>query len=291
VNEHGVFVPFGSERLAAVLSLPDRDPETVWVLLPGQGAPRGTHYHYPLWTAVARGMADRGVAALRIDYLSIGDSTGRRPVLEGGDEGTKQALVAAAFARDLTGARRTGFAGNCYGGRAALEAAAADASAIGVVSAFAAPRVFAAEVSTARRARHRIRSLAPIRAVAESRGGRRVLQPVGRLLFGASRGLTSSGRDMETALDAVLGRARVLFVSGHDEAKYHERLRPFLDRYLPTLPEDRRSRVESVVVAEGVPGGYTSHAAQGDAVRTIVERSAAFSRPESAGRMTRIAPG
>ena len=36
MNEHGVFIPFGSERLAGVLTLPGDDFEMIWVLLPGQ---------------------------------------------------------------------------------------------------------------------------------------------------------------------------------------------------------------------------------------------------------------
>ena len=253
-------------------------------MLPGQGAPRGTHYHFPLWTAVARALAGRAIATLRIDFLSVGDSTGRRPALEGSDEGTRQALAAAEFAMAMTNADRVGFAGNCYGGRSALLAAASLPSATGAISAFTAPRPDAVDVSGARRARHLIRSQPLIRSFVESPAGRRVLEPTGRLLLGRSRGLRGSGRDIQGTLNGLLPRARVLFVNGDDERKYHERLRPFLDRYVPTLPEEHRQRLRSEVIGTGIPGGYTSFAAQEEATAVVVEHATAFSVADGTDR-------
>ena len=40
VPEHAVFVPFGSDRLAGVLTLPHGDPTGVVLLLDAQGTPR-----------------------------------------------------------------------------------------------------------------------------------------------------------------------------------------------------------------------------------------------------------
>jgi pimeloyl-ACP methyl ester carboxylesterase len=119
--EYPVFVPFGEDHLAAVVTAPD-DARAVALLLQGAGgAPRS--HRYRLWTRTARALAARGIGSVRMDYRGIGDSTGpyrfdmEMPPVE--EAGTLAELGMRAL-----GADRFGVVGNCIGARTAVLLAA-----------------------------------------------------------------------------------------------------------------------------------------------------------------------
>jgi hypothetical protein len=74
-----------------------------------------------MYTKVARGLAERGIASVRVDWEGVGDSTGRArfsfhalPV--------EDVIKVARFALDATGTNAFGMAGNCGGARTTLMA-------------------------------------------------------------------------------------------------------------------------------------------------------------------------
>jgi pimeloyl-ACP methyl ester carboxylesterase len=273
VNEYPVFVPFGQERLACVLTVPDDEVLGLWVLLTGQGAPRGTQYHFQLWTEVARRLADRGLASIRMDHLGVGDSTGRLEVMEPGPRRKEEPLAVARFGMEATGARTVGFAGHCYGGTLALETAMAIPRCVGVVASHAGPPIDPKAIPALRRLRHQIRAWGPVARLFETAFGHRVLEPAASAMFGRSRQISGERPQTEEDLRRLLRRARVVFLNGDDEARYHLRLRPFLDRFLPTLPAELSERIESVVMPVKDLGGYMALEAQLQELEVIVDRA------------------
>jgi pimeloyl-ACP methyl ester carboxylesterase len=117
-----IFIPYGDQRLAGVVTLPEGTPRGLVLLLQGLGAPRS--HKYGLWTRTARALADRGFASLRIDYQMLGDSTGslladlHRPPVD-------EALAAARVVARHLSVEAVATIGNCMGGRTALGVAEA----------------------------------------------------------------------------------------------------------------------------------------------------------------------
>jgi alpha-beta hydrolase superfamily lysophospholipase len=72
MKEFPFFVPYEDQFLAGTLTVPDRDPEALVLLLAGTGAPRS--HRFQLWTRTARGLAEHGLASVRLDYRGIGAS-------------------------------------------------------------------------------------------------------------------------------------------------------------------------------------------------------------------------
>lgn len=117
LNEHPIFVPFGGDHIAAIVTAPDGPPRALVLLLPGLGAPRS--HKYGLWARAARSLAERGIASVRMDYPGIGDSTGQL----GADlrsAGLDEAVAVARMAREALGVDVVGAVGNCLGARIAL---------------------------------------------------------------------------------------------------------------------------------------------------------------------------
>lgn len=115
--EAPVFLPYGDDRLAGVLTVPGGPPRGLALLLQGLGAPRS--HKYGLWTRTGRALADRGIASLRIDYQALGDSTGAfladltKPPVD-------EAVTAARQVMEILGVDALAAVGNCMGGRTAL---------------------------------------------------------------------------------------------------------------------------------------------------------------------------
>jgi pimeloyl-ACP methyl ester carboxylesterase len=121
VKEYPVFVPFGEEHLAAIVTVPDGEPRGLVMLLPGGGgAPRS--HRFSMWTRAARELADRQIASVRMEWRGVGDSTGRAkfgfqllPV--------DDVVTVAEFAMRAVGTDRLGIGANCMGARTGLKAA------------------------------------------------------------------------------------------------------------------------------------------------------------------------
>ncbi len=117
-REYPVFVPSGEERIAAVIAVPEGTPRGLVLMLPGGGgAPRSQRYG--MYTKVARSLAERGIASVRMEWRGIGESTGQArysfkalPV--------EDSVTVARFALRVTGATQFGMAANCGGARTAL---------------------------------------------------------------------------------------------------------------------------------------------------------------------------
>jgi len=118
--EYPIFVPFRGEHLAAVVTTTESTPRGVAVLLQGLGAPR-SHKHR-LWTRTAQGLSERGIAAVRLDWPELGDSTGSFP----GDlhaPPVAEATAVTEVAVEALGVEAVGITGNCLGAKTALNMA------------------------------------------------------------------------------------------------------------------------------------------------------------------------
>jgi alpha/beta superfamily hydrolase len=118
MREYPVFVPAGDERVSATITVPDAQPRGLVMLMPGGGgAPRS--HRYSMFTKMARALAERGVASVRMDWKGVGDSTGKTRysfnALPADD-----AVTVARFALEATGTSVFGMAGNCGGARTTL---------------------------------------------------------------------------------------------------------------------------------------------------------------------------
>jgi hypothetical protein len=121
MRQYPVFVPMGREHVAAVITLPDGDPRGLVGLFQGGGGAPKSHRH-AIWRRTAEGLAEVGIASVRMDWCGVGDSTGeahfafdRLPVGEG--------FAVIDFARDAVGTKALGVAGNCMGARVGLQIA------------------------------------------------------------------------------------------------------------------------------------------------------------------------
>lgn len=115
--EYPIFVPFNGEHLAAVVTTTESSPRGLAVLLQGLGAPR-SHKHR-LWTRTARGLSERGIASVRLDWPELGDSTGSFP----GDLHAPPVAEATAVTDVVVqalGVDSVGIVGNCLGAKTGL---------------------------------------------------------------------------------------------------------------------------------------------------------------------------
>jgi hypothetical protein len=126
VKEHPLFVPFGGEHLAAVLTLPDNSPRALVLFLQGLGAPRS--HKNRVWTRAARELADRRIASVRMDYPEIGDTTGVLSVGEFNPVG--EAMAVMELSLEATGVSSFGIIGNCLGAKTGFAIASREAGCV-----------------------------------------------------------------------------------------------------------------------------------------------------------------
>jgi hypothetical protein len=174
-RQYPLFVPFGQERLAAILTLPQAGARGLVVFVQGAGgAPRNHRYRW--WTWAARQLAERGVASVRMDYHGIGDSTGPT---EFGDHVAPldEVLAVTRTAMAASGIDRLGVVATCRGNGTALRLAArldrrASVACIlpkGLLS-ITQPRRAASIGSIARRLARRVLRPDAVRALRDRRG-------------------------------------------------------------------------------------------------------------------------
>jgi hypothetical protein len=132
MSDHAVIAPTSLGPVGGVVSEPSAPVRAAMVLLQG-GARGGRAGVNAVWTRTARRLAELGVAVLRIDYAGDGESfmIGRERGGPSWKVETDRRLVveSARWFRDRAGARDLFVAGSCYGGRLAIDLAAADPSA------------------------------------------------------------------------------------------------------------------------------------------------------------------
>jgi alpha/beta superfamily hydrolase len=121
-REFPVFVPVADHHIAAIVTVPEADPRGVVVFTTGGGGALRSQ-RFRLWTKAARGLAERGVASVRMEYPGVGDSTGTHRVGLGWMKLPIDDVIAVAeFATSVTGTDRLGLCGNCAGARASIRA-------------------------------------------------------------------------------------------------------------------------------------------------------------------------
>lgn len=261
MREFPLFIPFGGEHLAAVATLPDEDPAGLVLLATGTGAPRS--HRFQLWTTAARRLAERGLATIRMDYLGIGDSTGRIPERNMGELGQRmdEAVAVSQFAMRALGTERLAVLGNCSGGLVVLGAAVRLPTCIGTVCIL--PRILQ-PTSLNRmvigmrgsRLASVIRSNALLRRLSAPLKGRK----------------GKAGSVIRDSMGAVLERGRLLFVySEQDTDAYNQRSRAQLERILGGLPTDSRDRFELRILQDGPLAGFESLQVQRAVIETVAE--------------------
>ncbi len=130
-TDYPIFVPYSGKHVAAVVTVPETPARGLVLLLQGLGAPRS--HRYRLWTRTARGLADRGMASVRLDYPQMGDSTGSYPLsLQAPPVDEVMTVVDVAAA--ALGVDAFGVAGNCLGGRTALGMAIRSPSCVSIAT-------------------------------------------------------------------------------------------------------------------------------------------------------------
>jgi pimeloyl-ACP methyl ester carboxylesterase len=245
IREHALFIPHASAHLAAVLTLPHRDPRGLVLLLTGLAATRS--HRFGMWTRTARRLAaERGLASLRLDYAGTGDST--RYAARWAEDSREQVSAAVDLALRACGVGTFAAAGNCLGGRHALELAAGRRDCVGAVC---------------------IRpELAPVQeliAQARRTGTRRLL--------GRGRGGTGSRESVDPGmaqlLSAVAGK-RVLFLYGESGGRAIDAARPLLEDLVRSVPTRARGHLEVRVVPEISLVGFRSLDAQRVTVDAVI---------------------
>jgi pimeloyl-ACP methyl ester carboxylesterase len=192
VREYPIFLPYEGDHIAGIITVPDRDPEAVTLLLQGVGAPRS--HRYRVWTRIAHGLADIGIASVRMDYRGMGDSTG--PIgLDWDTPPVELANAVATMALESLGLDRLGVVGNCLGARTALQVANLQSSCRTVACVL--PATYEAIMDGTRPAFHQRVTRRLIRGLSRARGGRRVepnwrRREAGKPIPAVSRALRSS---------------------------------------------------------------------------------------------------
>jgi pimeloyl-ACP methyl ester carboxylesterase len=130
MKEHALFVPYGSEHLAAVVSTPDVQARGLVLLLQGAGGATRSHRNR-LWTRVAHRLADVGIATARFDYPGIGDSSGVRPSRFDAPP-LAEARAVLELSMDALDLSSFAVVGNCMGVSMAFSLAQGDARCSGV---------------------------------------------------------------------------------------------------------------------------------------------------------------
>jgi dienelactone hydrolase len=135
MSDHAAVVPTPAGPAGVVVSEPRGEQRGALVLLHGVG-PSSRAGVNGIWAGIAREVAALGLAVLRFDYATEGDSSlaGADVPRERGWMRTDLAMlrqIAQWFLRRI-GERRLFVAGSCHGGRLALEFAANDPAADGL---------------------------------------------------------------------------------------------------------------------------------------------------------------
>jgi dienelactone hydrolase len=257
MREFPVFVPVGPERVAAVVTVPGGDPRGLVVLLTGVGA--GRSHRFGLWTRTARRLASRGLAAVRMEYLGVGDSTGEVPRWRRSDQGAQlaQARAVSRVALRGVGLDRFAVAGNCFGALVSLDLMAVEpacAAAACLMPLIPEGGVGGTDPPAWRGRLHR--------ALRTSALARRMILPRARSLAGRL------DRHLGSSVATALERGPVLVAYGEEDAGFARGVRASLDRALSATAVDRRRDLEFVVLPEAMHQ-FRSRQAQEAAIRAI----------------------
>jgi len=73
VTDHAVLIPTSEGPVGGIVSEPRGEPRAGLVLLPGYGRPARSGIN-SFWSRIARDLAARGAAVLRVDYSREGET-------------------------------------------------------------------------------------------------------------------------------------------------------------------------------------------------------------------------
>jgi pimeloyl-ACP methyl ester carboxylesterase len=258
MREYPVFVPFGQDRLAALVTVPDDEPRGLVIMVTGGSAIRS--YRFQVWTRAAEELAARGLASVRMDYRGIGDSTGTLPVWRIAEPPLDQVACVVRFAMKATGVSRLAVAGNCMGSRVALAFAAQTPACIGAVlirTPILAPSGISLRLERARRWKisSHIRRNALLRRTLIGRLTKRKKRPSPQVVG---------------QLTQALEHGHLLFLYAEEDFTFHERVRTELHRLLRQLPAGQRERLELRVRPGPGLAGLHSGGAQRLVIDTVV---------------------
>jgi pimeloyl-ACP methyl ester carboxylesterase len=258
VREFPLFIPHEKEHLGAVATVPDGEARAMVLLLTGTGAPRS--HRFQMWTKAARGLAEHGIASLRLDYLGVGDSTGVSDEVPLDEDAVGQMLSAVRFGARAVGTDRIGVVGNCSGALTALYLASELPNCEGAICIL--PRV--------------LQPSGVNKIVIGARGSKlasvvrsnRLLRPLANRFRGRRGRLRSS---VGMAFRRALAHGRMLFVySEQDTDAYSRETVEVIERMLASLPEASRARFELRVLTNGPLSGFEAVEIQRDVIETVV---------------------
>jgi len=260
VKEYPAFVPFHREHMAAVFTVPDEAPRGLVLLVTGTGAVRS--HRFQMWTRTARRLADQGIASVRLDYVGMGDSTGK--ILDWNWSIVPQLLEeSAAVLRtgmDVLGLDRVAVAGNCLGSLLALYVAAEVPECVGSV-AILTPLY---EVNALTDFRRRARQWKMASFIKSAPLGQRLLvRPVRRL-----EGRFNPGVGERFGL--ALAHGPMLFMYGDQDDSWSRRVRVRLGELLARVPSEYRKRFELEVIPDVLLSGFESLELQRHTIDRVV---------------------
>jgi pimeloyl-ACP methyl ester carboxylesterase len=257
VKEYPVFVPWGEDHLAAVITVPEVEPRGLVVLCGVPGAPRS--HRYQVWARAAERLSDAGVASVRWEYMGLDDSTGSVTEVSMAVTPVDQSVAVTRYAQRALGVEKVVGVGNCMGAQSALSLAADLGECVGAVCIL--PQV------TKQRATRRA-----FRKAARGRLGFLRSKLVRRLLIGP---LSRFGPRMRPTVRDPLPRAlehgRVLFVYDREHLESRSRAFPRVRAVVKRLPNAHRSRFELRVLPSWGLDRFGSLESQGAALDAIVD--------------------
>jgi len=237
------FAPYSDGHVAAVVTLPDERPRGLVVTLTGTGLYQVIGSKFCARTAAR--LAEDGLAAVRLDYAGVGDSTGlvsgwRITDVDGVVRQTRAALDAAM---DAVGVTQFAAAGTCYGSRVALRLLE-DPACVGAVC-LASPILEFGGWTTLRRTLRDRPVFSYIRTQPHLR----------RLIVVPIRSLLKERKPAERVVAALshLDRARLLFLYSENAARdhYSEAAARRLVAAASALPEEQRNRFDLRILETG----------------------------------------
>jgi pimeloyl-ACP methyl ester carboxylesterase len=237
------FAPHGDEHVAALLTLPDEPPRGLVVTLTGTGLYQVIGSKFCARTAAR--LAEDGLAAVRLDYLGVGDSTG---LVSGWritdvEEVLRQARAALDVAMRSAGVSQFAVAGTCYGSRVALRLLD-DPACVGAVC-LASPMLEFGGWTTLRRTLRDRPVFSYIRTQPHLR----------RLIVVPIRSLLKERKPAQRVVAALshLDRARLLFLYSEnaDRDHYSEAAAQRLTAAVSALPDEQRARFDLRILQTG----------------------------------------
>ncbi len=260
MREYPVFIPYGEEHIAAVVTVPDAVPRGLVVLATGLGATRS--HRYQIWTRTARRLAsEHDLASVRWEYLGIGDSTSDIAVWGLHRRPTGEIVSVARFAMEAVGVDRVAVSGNCVGSWVSIELASRLPECIGACL-IRLPMLAPDAITLLKRKTKRSKLVSRVRK------NPRLRRMIGKPLGGQRRPVLPFIRD---AFPGAMAHGRMLLLYGEDDFTFSPRVRSALQELAAELPEPNRSNYE----VRALPGqrlqGFERREIQDLVVDTVVD--------------------